>query len=85
MVTDDLDHALHGVGRLHGLQQLGAYTEPVDGQGLGQPFAQAGGGSGPLAGQAAGQRLQLMLGLVGVAGGPRCTQPALDERPFGLG
>jgi hypothetical protein len=84
VVADDLDHALHRVGGLHGLQQLAAHLQPVDGQGLGQALAQAGGRAGPLAGQAAGQGLQLVLGLFGIGGGPGRAQPALDERPLGL-
>ena len=74
-----------GVGRFHRLQQLAADTKPGDGQGLLQPFAQGGGGAGPLAVEAAGQLLQLGGGPLCVAQCPGGAQAALHQGPLRLG
>jgi len=85
VVADDLDHRLDRVGRLHGLQQLAADAQPGDGQGLGQPLAQGGGSTGPLAFKAAGQLGQLGVGLVGVGQCLGGAQLLLHQRPLRFG
>jgi hypothetical protein len=84
VVTDDLDHALDGVGRLDGRQQLAADAEPVDRQGLGQALAQARGSTGTLGSEAGREGFQLVLGLVGVSGRPGRAQPPLAQGPPSL-
>jgi hypothetical protein len=85
VVADDLDHALDRVGGLDGVDELAADPEPVDRERLGQALAEAGSRAGPLARQAAGEGLRLLLGLLGVLGCPGRPQPPLDQEPFGLG
>jgi len=85
VVADDLDHRLDGVGRLDGAQQRPGDAEPVHGDGLGEPFAEAGRGAGPLLVEATGDRLEFTLGGGGVFQRPGGTQPALGQRPLDLG
>jgi hypothetical protein len=60
-------------------------AEPGHGQGLVEPFAQGAGGAGVLAGQRAGERLEVTLGLVGVGQGPGGPQLATDPVVLGVG
>jgi len=64
----DPDHGLDGVGRAEGARQRGWHPQPQHRQGLGQPFAQAGGDPRVGLVQLAGQGLELRLGEQSTAG-----------------
>jgi len=48
VVADDLDHRLGRVRRIERGEQAAGDAEPVDGDGLGEPFPQRRGGAGAL-------------------------------------
>ena len=62
----DLDHRLDRVRRPEGSSERRWYAQPPDREGLGQAFAQAGGGPGIGAAQLARERFQVGLGDQGV-------------------
>jgi hypothetical protein len=81
VVADDLDHRLDRVGRLDGLEQAAGHAEPVDGDGVVQALAEAGGGAGPLLVQRPGQCGELGEGGVTPCAkrSSACTRPNASD------